>query len=236
MKKATSDFSKTEAYQTLCTILGHQFKDPSLLRKALEHPSYNPKSKVASPFQRLEFLGDRVLGLAISEELLRRFPKEQEGEIARRYASLVDRDRLSRVATDLQLKRFSIARASALGGKEAEKILVDTTEALLGALYLDGGFAPAKSFILKTWEPYLLDQPTSPKDPKSELQEYSQALFDLLPEYTVLDITGPDHNPVFTIELKIGEDYHFKSTGHSKKDAERKVAKLCLNELKKVKN
>lgn len=220
--------------QNMDSILqGYAFKNPALLEDALTHTSLEqPGSTPPVGYERLEFLGDRVLGLVIAALLVERYPDEAEGALARRHAALVQRPALADVARRLNLGdhiRLSEGEASA-GGAEKDTILADTLEALIGALYLDGGIAPVETFIHLHWEPLLDSHAEPPKDPKTALQEWAQARGKSLPAYKVVKRSGPDHAPDFTVRVTVEGAGAAEATASSKREAE----KLAAEELFKV--
>ena len=217
--------------ETLQDILGHRFDDPSVLELALVHASMVDQRGASN--ERLEFLGDRVLGLVIAELLYARFPNEDEGKLARRFAGLTSRAALVRVADDLSLDRFTQAQH---GDKETAKrsqptVNADTLEAILWALYLDGGLEPSKLFIVRRWE-YLVEEDLSPpKDAKTALQEWAQGRGLGLPSYEMISRDGPDHAPTFTVSVAIKGKGAKSGQGTSRRGAEQDAAEQLLNAL-----
>lgn len=208
--------------------LGYRFGNRDLLLLALTHRSLDGTPSN----QRLEFLGDRVLGLAVAHMLFETFPGEQEGELARRHAGLVSKDALAEVAGSLNLGaalRMSESEAVA-GGRKNPSHLEDACEALIGALYLDGGMEAAERFIETHWKPMLLSVKTPPKDPKTGLQEWAQARGMALPEYVEIARTGPDHAPEFEIEVRVGERTA-RGMASAKRAAEQAAAARLLESL-----
>ena len=199
------------------TMLGHTFANPALLNEALSHPS------VGTPhYQRLEFLGDRVLGLIIATELLTRYPQADEGELARRLTAAVNTRTLAAVA-----EQWQVANHVRLGGGEAltANIAADVVEALLGALWLDAGFAAVQTVVLQHWASVLAaaDEP----DAKTQLQEMLQQAKLPLPEYTVLSTAGPDHAKSFTVQVATAWG-QAQGTGPSKAVASQLAAATLL--------
>lgn len=210
--------------------LGYQFKNASLLTEALTHPSASSPQKPS--YQRLEFLGDRVLGLVVAGLLLERFPHEPEGDLAKRHAQLVSREAAARAAKDLDIGpfiKFSKGEQEA-GGAASASALGDVMEALLGAIYQDGGLEPARKLALRLWEPMLSMDLAPPKDPKTTLQEWSQARSMGLPVYKVLAQSGPAHDPLFEIEVTVGAHQSIGS-GTSKRAAEQAAARTLLDKV-----
>jgi len=211
----------------LMETLGHCFVDPSLLEEALTHPS---DGNAARPdYERLEFLGDRVLGLLIAESLLHLFPAESEGSLAKRYAALVCREALVIVAGRIGLE----AHLHLESGKERERPshLADSLEAVIAALYLDGGIPVARRFIERYWHSTIEDMSTPPEDPKTRLQEWVQAHGLSLPTYKIIEQTGPDHQPTFTIQVEIQGFPPLSASGSTKRAAETKAAALLLTKI-----
>ena len=209
-------------------LVGHRFRDPDVLREALTHASLKRSSW--NVYERLEFLGDRVLGLVISESLLKRFPDEREGQIARRYAKLVRRDSLAVVARKIKFGDYVLISAGeeAAGARESITILSDALEAVIGALYWDGGLEVAKRFILEHWESLLELDEDPPVDSKTALQEWAQRRQYALPQYTVISQEGPAHSPKFLIEVCLAKFEPQKGYGTSKRQAEQMAAKSLL--------
>ncbi len=201
------------------------FKNKSLLRQALTLAHHG---KTAS-YERLEFLGDRVLGLVVAEMLYTQHPDEKEGILARRFTELVREETLADVAHTLQLPRLLITNETEL--RQNQSILADVCEALLGALYLDQGLDTVKAFILSIWLPLMRQNKQAPKDPKSTLQEFAQKKGHTLPIYTILQKTGPDHAPSFQIEVSIPHIGSAIGQGDSKKTAEQQAAQILLEKL-----
>ncbi len=204
--------------------LGYFFQDRKLLKAALTHSSVRPGGK---DFERLEFLGDRVLGLVVCEIVYHRYAKEKEGDLAKRLASLVRREACEKVAESLKLANFLTATAADLGPRSA--ILANAIEALLGAMYLDGGLTPCYNFIQQFWQGLWDDSVSPPKDAKTQLQEWAQSQGKAIPVYQLLSVSGPDHAPTFEVKVLV-EDYpEITATGPSKRQAEQKAAHLLLN-------
>ncbi|MDZ3837315.1 MAG: ribonuclease III [Rhodospirillales bacterium] len=216
--------------------IGHRFRDPSLLSLALTHASArgaDPETTVCN--ERLEFLGDRVLGLVIADLLYRRFPDESEGALAQRHAAVVSRPALSLVAMRLELSPWIVASRSErdAGGTSSPGILADTLEAIIGALYLDGGLEAAAAFIAANWSEPISEAQTPPKDAKTELQEWAQARGIGLPLYREVDRRGPPHAPEFSIEVSLPGIAGVLADGPSKRSAEQAAAERLLASLHK---
>ncbi|MGB0670938.1 MAG: ribonuclease III [Rhodospirillales bacterium] len=231
------DHARTE----LESLLGHEFRNADLLRQALTHSSLN-ETRRGRPFsyERLEFLGDRVLGLVVARLLYDRFPNEAEGALTRRQAALVRRETLARVASSLGFDRFMRLAAGddPAAGQENPALLADTCESLIAALYLDGGIVAAGEFVRNHWQLLIEENPTPPRDAKTALQEWAQGRGLGLPRYTTTDRVGPDHAPTFTVRVELDADKAVdlqprsaEARGASKRTAEQAAAAHLLEEL-----
>jgi len=221
---------------TLEETLGHRFANPDLLIEALTHPSAVKRRGISRRgYERLEFLGDRVLGLIIAELLWRRFPGDAEGELTRRHAHLVRREALSEVAQALDLgARLIISKGEeAAGVRKNKSVLADACEAMIAALYLDGGLDAVRPFIEQRWEKRLSEIVSLRRDPKTALQEYVQGHGFPLPAYNVGAIEGPDHRRRFTVTVKVEglEKATATASGSSKRGAEIAAAAAALSAL-----
>lgn len=210
-------------------LAGYRFKSLSLLEEALSHPSLSGTHN----YQRLEFLGDRVLGLVIATWLLEEFPRDAEGQLNRRFTALVRKETLAELAVKLGLlKHLRLTPgAEAEGTREKEAIQADVCESVIGAIYLDAGFDAANDFIRKHWAPLIGAGVRAHKDHKTQLQEWCQARATALPRYEVVARSGPDHDPVFTIEVIIDGHGAAKADGAAKRLAEQLAAEQLLKEL-----
>jgi ribonuclease-3 len=228
-------------------IMGHQFARPSLLTEALTHRSAahskrgagnrtrgQHERRGAGSNERLEFVGDRVLGLVIAEWLIERFPEEQEGELGRRFAQLVSRPILAGIAESLGLQAaLAIAPNEARAGVGAlANTLADAMEAAIGALFLDAGLDQARRFVRGAWASAMEGQLQPPKDAKTALQEWLMARAMPLPAYVEMDRTGPSHAPSFVIEVT-GAGQSGTGSGTNKREAERAAAADLLGKLRK---
>ncbi|MBK0400055.1 ribonuclease III [Limibaculum sp. M0105] len=211
--------------------LGHRFARPALLAEALTHPS--AASPARPDNQRLEFLGDRVLGLVIAEALFAAYPGESEGTLAPRFNALVRRETLAEIAREIRLgEHLNLGRSESLsGGRRKVAILADAMEAVIAALYLDGGMPAARGFIERHWTTRLQAPAEAPQDAKTRLQEWAQGRGLAPPDYQVLDRTGPDHAPVFTIEARLATGEHATAEAPSKKAAEQAAAARLLDSI-----
>jgi ribonuclease III len=216
------------------TILGHDFARPELLREAMTHRSAvhgrgHPRGKGSN--ERMEFVGDRVLGLLIAEWLAERFPGEQEGDLGRRLAVLVSQPVLADVAEAIGLgETLSVAPGEAKAGvRRRATVLADALEAALGALYLDGGLEPARAFVRRAWGDVMNRQEEPPKDAKTRLQEWVQARALGLPAYIVASRAGPPHSPEFVVTVAAGG---FVGTGAA--GSKRAAEQLAAHDLLRV--
>ncbi|MCC7429121.1 MAG: ribonuclease III [Alphaproteobacteria bacterium] len=217
----------------LAARLDHVFRDPALLRLALTHPSAAEARATNGPsYERLEFLGDRVLALVMAEWLLERHPREREGLIARRHAELVRREALAQVAEALGLgAHLILSRAEEeQGGRDKPAMLADACEAVIGALYLDGGLEPARAFVRARWGVLVEGHGAAPKDAKTALQEWLQGRGLPLPTYEEVGRAGPEHAPVFRIAA-VGGGARTEGEGPSKRVAEQAAAAALLARL-----
>ena len=208
--------------------IGISFKNKNILIRSLTHKSYN--SIVNN--EKLEFLGDRVLGLIISKKLLETFPEDKEGILDKKLASLVNRKKCTEISKNFNLGNYLITgNVKSKKNKIEDKIISDACEALIGAIYLDQGLNIAEKFILKFWKNYMTANMGDQIDSKTKLQEYSLKKFKMLPKYKLFSNTGPHHKPIFKIGVSIQNSKIYYATGNSKKDAEQKAAKLFLKKI-----
>jgi ribonuclease-3 len=216
-------------------ILGHRFSDIDLLRLALTHRS-TAQGRGDHGYERLEFLGDRVLGLVVSHMLYERYAEEPEGKLSVRQAALVRKETLAELAAGLGLGAFIILSAGEeeSGTRESPSVLADITEALIGALYLDGGLAPAAAFVEKHWAGPMAAHRTPPRDAKTRLQEWALARGLPLPSYRMLSQEGPAHEPAITVELVVKGQEPVNATAGSKRAAQQQAAEALLERLEAV--
>ena len=209
--------------------LGHEPRDPRLFELALTHASVGGES-----YERLEFLGDRVLGMVIARALYERYPKEPEGNLSRRYNALVARETCAEVGRELGVPALvrlgKQAREDRAG--QSENVVGDVVESLIGALLLDGGLSAAERFVLKAWGAYLDEQVRAPEHPKSALQELAAARGLKAPTYEVVSRTGAHHAPVFTIRVSVAKLGEATAEGSSKQEAETAAAEALLEQLR----
>jgi ribonuclease-3 len=216
------------------TILGHDFARPELLREAMTHRSAlhgRGRSRGRGSNERMEFVGDRVLGLLVAEWLAERFPHEQEGDLGRRLALLVSQPVLAEVAETIGLgEALSVAPGEAKAGvRRRATVLADALEAALGALYLDGGLHRARDFVRSAWSDVMVRQVDPPKDAKTKLQEWVQARNLGLPHYVVVSRAGPPHAPEFVVSVGAGG-----LAGSGKAGSKRAAEQIAAQELLRV--
>jgi ribonuclease-3 len=224
--------ARAEAAAELETRIGYRFSDPGLLREALTHSSAAGRGRRGGRSnERLEFLGDRVLGLVIADLLIRRFAKEGEGGLSRRHAALVRRETLAEIALEVALGDYLVLARSEdeTGGRNKPATLANGLEALIGALYLDGGLAPAAAFIRQHFGPRLAAMRTAPQDPKTALQEWAQGRGLALPDYRVVEVAGPAHEPRFEVSVQVGDRPAATAVAGSKRAAEQAAAGRLLD-------
>jgi ribonuclease-3 len=221
MARRGVDFSALEK------ILNHHFAAPDLLEAALTHGSRIGKGP---DYQRLEFLGDRVLSLVIAEELYKSYPDEAEGSLAARLSLLVRGETCARIGLDLGIQDFVILgqKEKSKGVQESSSVLGDVVEALIGALYLDGGMDVARAMIEKGWAERLKQSPASLKDAKTFVQEWALGNAFPLPSYQVVSRSGPEHAPLFTMAVTVGPLAAAEASGNSKQGAEMAAAQVFI--------
>ena len=208
--------------------IGINFKNKNILIRSLTHKSFNSEDNN----EKLEFLGDRVLGLTISKKLLEIFPNDKEGVLDKKLASLVNRKKCCEISKNFHLENYLITgNVRSKKNIIEDKIISDACEALIGAIYLDQGYKVAEKFILKFWKNHMSKNMTDQIDSKTKLQEYSLKKFKILPKYKMFSNTGPHHKPIFKIGVSIKDSKIYFATGNSKKDAEQKAAKLFLKKI-----
>ena len=219
--------------KNFCTKISYNFSNEKLLEEALTHPSLSKENSSKPNYQRLEFLGDKVLSLIIGEFLMEKYPNEMEGALSRRQAAVVSGEALAEIALIIGLDEvLQISSGEEkLGGRSNKRNLENALEALIGAIYLDSNFSEAKKFILKFWQNFLDKNLEPPKDPVSKLQEIMQLRFKQLPQYFTTQDGGLDHAPNFSSTLQLPTGTEFSASGKSKKEAQKEVAKLALEFL-----
>jgi ribonuclease-3 len=221
--------SRKRKHSDLEKALGHRFKDQDLVTRALTHSSTRGSGS-RDDNERLEFLGDRVLGLAISAALIEAFPEAAEGDLARRFNQLVKRETCAAMGRSIELGRYLILSDSeaSSGGRDKDTIIADAIEALLGAAFIDAGFDKARGIVLKLWQAHLAGKGDAVADPKSALQEWAQGRGLALPRYVEISRSGPDHAPRFISEVRIAGCKPAQGTGSSKRAAEQAAASAML--------
>jgi len=225
---------RPDAAKAIETRLGHRFADRSLLTEALTHSSApGPARHRRRTSERLEFLGDRVVGLAVAELLFRRYPHEPEGALSPRLSVLVSEPVLAEIARGLGLGRWLVVARSEeeAGGRERPAILADAYEALIGAVYLDGGWETAAEIVRRGLKPHLETMVVPPRDAKSRLQEWTQGRSLGLPRYEVVQSEGPDHAPVFQVAVTVADLPPARAAAASKRAAEQAAAAALLARL-----
>ena len=215
---------------TLEKKLKLKFSDQKIFIKSLTHKSFDSTNNN----EKIEFLGDRVLGLIIAKKLLEIYPEEKEGILDKKFASLVNKKKCLEIAKKIELDKYILV----FNPKNKkiiieDKVIADCLEALIGAIYLDKGLNYTEKFILNLWSDHISASIITQIDPKTKLQEYSLKIFKVLPIYNVISNTGPRHKPLFKVAVKIKNTNFFIAQGNSKKDAEQNAAKLCLESVVK---
>ena len=232
--KAVRPSLPPEALREAQELIGFRFKDPVSLERALTHPSAIAPSgdTVKLSNQRLEFLGDRVLNLLIAERLIERRQSDSEGDLAPRLNRLVKKGACAAAVRHLGLQQFILMSESeiAAGGRDRESTQGDACEAIIAAIYLEGGLSAARKFVERAWAPQFESAPAETKDPKTLLQEWAQGQGHPLPEYVITGRSGPDHAPVYEVEVRLTAG-NAAATGSSKREAERHAAALMLRTL-----
>ena len=210
-------------------IINYKFQSKNILKKSLTHKSFEENSNN----EKLEFLGDRVLGLVISKNLLIKYPNEKEGVIDKKYANLVNKKKCAEIANSINLKKYMLLGTNyKKNDQKNEKISGDCLEALIGAIFIDSSLKNAEKFILKYWESSLKKSDLTIIDSKTKLQEYSLKKYKKLPTYTLLKTSGPHHKPVFKVTAKTPDSKKVTAIGSSKKEAQQNAAKKLIEELK----
>ena len=205
-----------------------KFKNLNYLKKSITHKSYDQSNN----YEKLEFLGDRILGFVISKKLIELYPDQKEGMLDKKLASLVNKNKCLEVAKIIGLEKFILLGNKNSKSKVENKILADSIEALIGAIYYDKGFDTVEKFILNNWKNFINSSKEIIIDSKTELQEYSLKKFKLLPIYKLVSSTGPRHKPKFTISVRLKDTKIYDGYGESKKKAEQNAAKKLLNSIK----
>ena len=205
-----------------------KFVDQKTLIKSLTHKSFDSNDNN----EKIEFLGDRVLGLVIAKKLLEIYPEEKEGVLDKKFASLVNKKKCLEVAKNLELEKYILVfNPKNKKIKIEDKVVADCLEALIGGIYLDKGIAVTEKFILRLWKKHISASIITQIDAKTKLQEYSLKVFKTLPIYKLISNTGPRHKPLFKVAVKLKNTKFFNANGNSKKDAEQNAASFCLKNI-----
>ena len=216
-------------YQELQKIINIKFKNLDLLVQSLTHKSFDTHKNN----EKLEFLGDRVLGLVVSKKLLETYPDEKEGILDKKFASLVNKKTCLEIAKDIKLEKFILTfNPNNKKIKIEDKIISDSCEALIGAIYLDKGFNIVEKVILDLWKNHIKKSIITQIDAKTKLQELTLKNFKKLPTYKLISNIGPRHKPMFKVGVKLPDTKYFISSGKSKKEAEQNAAIECLRNIK----
>ena len=218
-------------YHNLEKKIGISFKNKDLLIRSLTHKSFDKDNNN----EKIEFLGDRVLGLVIAKKLLEIYPLEKEGILDKKFASLVNKKTCLDIAKKINLQNYILTFNSKSKKNVIEdKVLADSCEALIGSIYLDKGISVVEKIIIKLWNDHIKESVITQIDAKTKLQELSLKKFKRLPIYKLISNTGPRHKPVFKVAVKLMNTKFYTAQGKSKKDAEQNAAILCLKNVKKI--
>jgi len=206
-----------------------EFKNKKNLIRALLHPSFIKEKKfnkenIANDFERLEFLGDRVLGIAIAYLIFEKFKESNEGDLTKKLSYLVQKEFLYKIALEIHIDKFLKYSNKKKDTRKNLSILADSVESLIGSIFVDSGYNASLKFIKYIWEPYLDIEASNEQDPKTKLQELSQKKYKILPKYSIVKKEGPSHSPLFTISLEVLNLKIIKASGNSKQEAEKKAA------------
>ena len=214
-------------YSKLEKKIDYKFKNKNLLVQSLTHKSFNKMNNN----EKIEFLGDRVLGLVIAKKLLEIYPEEKEGILDKKYASLVNKKTCLEIAKSINLQNYIlIFNPKNKSVIIEDKVISDSCEALIGAIYLDRGFNLTEKIILDLWKKKIKESVITQIDAKTKLQEFSLKRFKRLPIYKIISNTGPRHKPIFRVAVKLQSTKFYNGEGKSKKEAEQDAALLCLND------
>ena len=205
-----------------------KFKDLNYLKKSITHKSFNSENN----YEKLEFLGDRILGFVISKKLIELYPHEKEGLLDKKLASLVNKNKCLEAAKKIGLDKFILVGNKNKKTKVENKIIADSIEALIAAIYYDKGFEISEKFILTMWKNFINLSDLTIVDSKTKLQEYSLKKYKSLPLYKLISSSGPKHKPKFTMSVKLNNTKFFEGSGDSKKKAEQNAAKKLLDNIK----
>lgn len=218
-------------YQNLEKKIKINFRNKDLLIKSLTHKSFDKEHNN----EKIEFLGDRVLGLVMAKKLLEIYPNEKEGILDKKFAALVNKKTCLQIAKKINLQKYILTlNVSKKKNVIEDKVMADSCEALIGSVYLDKGFNVVEKFILDLWADNIKDSINTQIDAKTKLQELSLKKFKKLPLYKIISNTGPRHKPLFKVAVKLLDTKFYIAEGKSKKDAEQNAAILCLQGIKKI--
>ena len=217
----------SEKLNNLQKKINIKFKNLNYLKKSITHKSYDSLKN----YEKLEFLGDRILGFVISKKLIELYPNQKEGMLDKKLASLVNKNQCLEVAKHIGLEKFILIGNKKTNAKVENKILADSIEALIGAIYYDKGFEVTEKFILNMWKSFINLSEKTIIDSKTKLQEYSLKKFKSLPIYKLVSSSGPKHKPNFTISVRLKDTKFYDGSGDSKKKAEQNAAKKLLDNL-----
>ena len=222
-------------------IIKYKFTNKNLLKKCFQHSSLlinkniKKNSNLINDYERLEFLGDRVLGISIAYLIYKIFPKYSEGKMSLKFSYLVQKNFLSKISNELQLYKYiQISKDQKINIKYNKSILSDTLEAVIGAIFIDGGYQKSFKFVERFWSRYILDENLNISDPKTVLQELSQQKSKLLPKYKLISKKGPSHSPIFKVSLSCLDKDNIFGMGKTIREAERLAAEKFLNKYKKM--
>ena len=218
----------SEKFINLQKKINIKFKNLNNLKKSITHKSFNPIDN----YEKLEFLGDRILGFVISKKLIELYPNEKEGVLDKKLASLVNKNKCLEVAKIIGLEKFIFVGNNNSNTKVENKIIADSIEALIGAIYYEKGFEISEKFILSKWKKFINLSEVTVVDSKTKLQEHSLKKFKSLPIYKLISSSGPRHKPKFIVSVKIKDTKIYEGSGDSKKKAEQNAAKKLLDNLK----
>ena len=217
-----------DKYLNLQKKINIKFKNLNFLKKSITHKSHDSVNN----YEKLEFLGDRILGFVISKKLIELYPSEKEGILDKKLASLVNKNKCLEVAKIISLEKFILVGNKSYKNKIENKIVADSIEALIGAIYYDKGFDASEKFILNMWKSFISSSDETIVDPKTKLQEYSLKKFKTLPIYKLISRSGPKHKPKFLVSVRLHGSNFFNGQGDSKKKAEQNAAKNLLDDSK----
>lgn len=225
---ARQNLSRQELVRKAGEITGHEFRDEERLERALTHASARNANE--RNYERLEFLGDRVLGLVVAELLFETFPNANEGELSVRLNQLVDAITCAEIAEEIGLHLLirTGSEIRSLTGRKRQSLRADVMESVIATIYLDGGLEAARPFITRHWHKRAAAQTAGRRDAKTELQEWAQQKTGRTPDYTILDRSGPDHDPLFTVCVSVQDHGSHQAKGPSKREAERLAAEKML--------